>query len=145
MYNVLDFYIDSLFCRRNTHYKQEQYVSLFFQTGEITFFSRFSRPRGDVHYATTVHIQIFSSYKTSITINGNLNKNLTHAVRNPWFVPVSSILTLHRHRWLLVELFLDKRISIITGQSCYWPKYSFLSVSDLCLRWNVQLWTIWKN
>ena len=74
-----------------------------------------------------------------------MNKNLTHAVRNPWFVPVSSILTLHRHRWLLVELFLDKRISIITDQSCYWPKYSFLSVCDLCLRWNGQLWTIWKN
>jgi hypothetical protein len=32
MYNALDFYIDSLFCRRDAHYRQEQYVSLFFQT-----------------------------------------------------------------------------------------------------------------
>ena len=28
------FYIDSLFCRRGAHYKQEQCVSLFFQTGK---------------------------------------------------------------------------------------------------------------
>ena len=30
MYNAQVFYIDSLFCKRGAHYKQEQYVSLFF-------------------------------------------------------------------------------------------------------------------
>ena len=35
------FYIDSLFCRRGVHYKQEQYVSLFFQNGKSHFSADF--------------------------------------------------------------------------------------------------------
>jgi hypothetical protein len=38
--------MDSLFCRKDAHYKQEQYVSLFFQTGKSHFFADFQGQEG---------------------------------------------------------------------------------------------------
>jgi len=44
--------MDSLFCRRGVHYKQEQYVSLFFQTKKSHFYADFQGQGTNAHYAT---------------------------------------------------------------------------------------------